>query len=185
MRTWAVAMLSVLALAGCGSDDGRASDDPTPSGTPASGGLGSDAVVALTGAQICDGVSTAAVSEAIVSEVVSAEPGTTDTAQCAYTYGGDSSTLSNVTVASMAPDDVGDRGLEDAFAYVVDLNSAPASGTEPVEVDAGDRAVRLSGESLHLGVVATGGHLLTVIATPDVTAAQVDALLRSVGSAFA
>ena len=44
---------------------------------------------------------------------------------------------------------------------------------------------RISGETLHLGVVATGGHLLTVIATPDVAAAQVDALVESVGAALA
>ena len=95
---------------------------------------------------------------------------------------------SSVAVASMRSDgDLGGRTGEDAFSYVVDLNRSLGAGTEfdEAELEVGDRAIRFTGEALHFGVLAAGGHLLTVIVpVGDASSDQVDALVSVMAGAL-
>lgn len=194
-------VVALATVSACGDETPAASTDPTGT-TPVESGttepgeateapgvdLGEAPVVALTAQQICQALPVAAASVALGTEVAQAEPSADATPQCTYSYGGDSSTLSTFTIAAQRPDDVGGRTLQDAFDYVLDLNrglAADAADVDEVEVEAGERAVRLTGEALSLVVVATGGHLLTIIATPDLDVAAVDTLAAAAATALA
>lgn len=152
--------------------------DPTSTAPTEPVDLGDEPLVELSGQEICDALSVDDATLALGTEVAQAETSESQTPQCTYTYGGDSATLSTFTVAAQRPDDVGSRGLGEAFDYVLDLNRGLAtdSGVEEVAFDAGDRAVRLTGDTLTLSVVASGGRLLTIITTPDLDATAVEAL---------
>ena len=166
---------------------GTTIDDPTddPAREPIGGG---DPIVALTSAELCERIDPAMVSDTLGLEVVGVEETMQSTPQCSIGYGLDTGVTSNVTVASMRPDDIGGRTGAEAFDYVVDVNRSIASGEEVEEStpEAGDRALRLSGSSLHLGIVAAGDHLLTVIVpASDATGEQVDDFLVALGDAVA
>ncbi len=200
--------VALVALGACGTDgsdgsDGSGASDrapvadvpssstSSPSSSPSSSptepvDLGDADLVELTGEQICAALPVATASLAVGTEVAQAEPADSETPQCTYTYGAESATLSTFTVAAQRPDDVGGRGLAEAFDYVVGLNRGLASdtGLEEADVDAGDRAVRLTGDTLTLTVVATGGHLLTIITTPDLDTTAVEALAGAAADAL-
>ena len=107
-----------------------------------------------------------------------------DTPQCSYSYG-DEGFASNLTIAWMRPEDVGGRSGGDAFAYVVELNRA-LGADEEVALDAGDDAVRLTGSTLHLGVIRVGDRVFTVtVPAGDVEREGADALVEVVARAFA
>jgi hypothetical protein len=168
-----------LAGIGCGGDD---SDEGEA--RPSASTVREAPLVALTDQQICDGLTADDVGAALGLVVTEAAPGGSSTAQCAYDYTTRSGTTSNVSVASLSPEvDLGGRTGDAAFDHVLEINRSLAAGTdaEEVDVDAGDRAVRLSGESLHFGAVAAGDHLLTVIVPAgDADGEAVDALLAVV-----
>ena len=153
-------------------------DSSSSSSSSAPVALGDEPLVPLTGDQVCAALAVDAATVAIGSEVAQAEPSAAQTPQCTYTYGGDSASLATFTVAAQRPVDVGGRGLQDAFDHVLEVNRDLAGGSdvEEAEVDAGDRAVRLTGSSLTLTVVAAAGHLLTILTTPDLDSAAVEAL---------
>lgn len=195
----AIVPLAVLSLVACGDDDSPPADDSIgdeSSGDASDGDVsdgdtltdpseptgGDGALTTLDAQDICDAVTADIVADALGTEVESAEPSTSGTQQCAYVYGGGS----NVTVASLSADEVGGAGGDAAFDRVLEINRSVAGGTDvdEAEVDAGDRAVRLTGGSLHLGIVSVDDLLLTVIAPPaDFDAEQFEALLVAVGAA--
>lgn len=188
-------MVLGLAFTACGDDE----DDPSPSATPTSAddgtqsepeesdALGSDPFTAVSGADICAGLSSDAVSTALDVDAEEGAPYDTATPQCTYSFTSDSGASSTITVASMRPDgDLGDRAGDEAFDYVLEVNRGLAADFEEVTLEAGDRSARLTGETLHLGVVATGGHLLTITVPADgVEASLVDALTDEVANTFA
>lgn len=143
-------------------------------------------LAALTAAEICASLTADAVAEATGLDVTGAEPADQSTPQCSYAYPSPSGATSNLTVASMRPEDVGDRPVAEAFAYVVDLNRSLTSGADLEEATpaAGDQAVRLSGASLHLGIVAVDDHVLTILVPAgDIEGPAADALVVAVADA--
>lgn len=205
MRT-PVATLLLLTLTGCGADVASVAETGAP-GTPPTtatastepseppeptepADLGDDPVATLTGEEVCAALPVDAASLALGTEVAQAEAADTDTPQCAYTYGADSASLATFTVAAQRPEDVGGRGLQDAFDLVVAANRTVAAedattAPEESEVAAGERALRLSSDTLTLCVVASAGHLLTVVTTPDLDATAVEALCVATADAVA
>lgn len=199
MRT-PVATLLLLTLVGCGADVASVAETGAPATPPTTAAepteptgpadLGDDPVATLTGEQICAALPVDAASLAIGTEVAQAEAADTETPQCAYTYGADSASLATFTVAAQRPEDVGDRGLQDAFDLVVAANRTvaaedAATTPEEAEVAAGQRALRLSSDTITLCVVASAGHLLTVVTTPDLDATAVEALCVASADAVA
>ncbi len=199
MRIGTAGCLSAIVLvlplaAGCGDDGGDDSSPPTTEAVADTGGDGdggslSDAeVTALTDEEICAGLSGDDVGDALGFEVTEVAVGGSSTAQCAYNYASATGGTSNISVASFAQDgELGGRSGDEAFEYVVDVNRGVAGGTdfEEVDVDAGDRAIRFSGEALHLGVLAVDGHLLTLIVPAnDADGDAVDELLAVMADRF-
>jgi hypothetical protein len=190
----AVVVLSFAPLASCGSDDGVDSDAGTSAAPPTDTDAGSDTdardtdagdeLVALSGEEICGRLSIASVAADTGLDVVRAVPDDDATPQCAYEYTNDTNGVSNLTVASMRPQDVNGLAGSDAFDVVVGINESIAGDdADSQTVSAGDAAVRLSGTSLHLGVVLVGDRLLTlVIPVDDVEVDAVDRLIASMAT---
>ena len=186
---------ALLLGAGCGDDSDDTGSNPTPSESVDDAGsnddgasLGDREITALTDQEICDGLSGAEVGAALGLDVTETAVGGSSTAQCVYNYESESGVTSNVSVASLASDiDLSGRTGDEAFDYVVGLNRGLAGGTDfdEVEPDAGDRAVRFSGEALHLGVLAVDGHILTVLVpAEDTDGDAVDDLLVAMADRF-
>ena len=176
------AVVAVVGLTACGGDDsgteGSSNDTAAPNDDDGS-------EVVLTSQEVCDALPVEVVTEAVGLSVIAAEAGDSGaTPQCAYTYESDAGGQSNLTIASMDSTAVGSLTGDDAFDFVADINRQSAGGTdvEEVDVDAGDRAVRFTGPGVHLGIVSTDGHILTVIVPIDADALAVDALLVAVAS---
>jgi hypothetical protein len=199
-----------VATAACGSDDddraAPASDttvDPSAAGAertedsePSIGDTepstsdseAATPLVPVAGADICATLTPDVVGVALGLTITGATPDDSSTPQCAYEYASGSGGTSNLTVASMRPDDVGGLAGAAAFEYVADINRSIAAGTEVDEVEPGigEQSLRLSGEALHLGVLAEGGSLFTVIVpVDDADGAQVDALLGAMAESLA
>jgi hypothetical protein len=200
VRTAAVALVAIGAFAACGgeeADERPVAGTPTASAEPSEPAestepaepvdLGDAALLTMTAEEVCAALTVDEASLAIGTEVALAEVGTAETPQCTYTYGGDSASLSTFTVAVQRPEDVDGRGLQDAFDHVLDVNvDLGGDGTvERADVEAGERGVRLGGATLALTVVASAGHLLTVLTTPDLDATDVEALAAAAADAVA
>lgn len=177
---------------GSGSaDDGTAvaADEPTgtepaDAPTPSSAGSGST-IEALTGQQICDRLPPQTVGAAIGLDVGLAEADDSGTPQCAYEYTNGAGATSNLTVASMRPDDVGGLTGNDAYEFVLDINRQVAGDTEVEEstLDAGDGATVLMGASLYLGVLRVGDRVVTLIVPAgDATPPEVEALITKMAT---
>lgn len=187
VRLLAVAV-SVGLLAACGGDDTGSSATTAGEVDTGSDDGGSEETEVLSAQELCDVVTPAIVGEALDLDITGAEAADSgSTPQCAYTYESDGGGTSNVTVASMDTTALGGRTGDAAFDYVAEVNRGVAGGTEveEVEVDAGDQALRFTGEAIHLGIVAVGGHLQTVIVPLDVDGEAVDALLVAAATAIA
>jgi hypothetical protein len=183
LRLLALAAGLALLPAACGDDD---SDGGGTTTTP----VGDDGreLVVLSAQEVCDAVPADVAGEALGLEVTAVEASDTGaTPQCAYTYESATGGPSNVTIAAMDTNAVGDRAGDEAFDYVADINRQTAGGAaiEEAEVDAGDRALRFTGPAIHLGVVAVGDNLLTVIVPLDAGTDAVDSLLVAVADAVA
>lgn len=192
-------ILSVFVLAGCGSD-GAASPthstptDPTPTDstptapppTDSTAGSVTGSLGALSGEEICGRLSLASVAADTGLDVTRAAPDDSSTPQCAYEYTNGTGGVSNLTVASMRPEDVGGLAGRDAFDFVVQINESIAGDdAENQDVSAGDAAIRLSGSSLHLGVVQVGDRVLTlIIPVDDVESDAVDRLIATMATAL-
>ncbi|MCW2815088.1 MAG: hypothetical protein JWN84_2543 [Nocardioides sp.] len=197
VRTAAVALVAIGAFAACGGEEAderpvagtptAAAEPSEPAETAEPADLGDAALLTMTAEEVCAALTVDEASLAIGTEVALAEVGTAETPQCTYTYGGDSASLSTFTVAVQRPEDVDGRGLQDAFDHVLDVNvDLGGDGTvERADVEAGERGVRLGGATLALTVVASAGHLLTVLTTPDLDATDVEALAAAAADAVA
>ncbi len=174
-----VTVIVAGALSACGSDEAAST---TPDATTAP----SDQTEALDAPTICKRLTIASVAADTGLDVVLATPDDSATPQCAYEYTNGTGGVSNLTVASMRSEDVGGETGRDAFDFVVQVNSAIAGDdAETQEVSAGDAAVRLSGSTVHLGVVQVGKRVLTVIIpVDDVESDAVDRLIGTMATAL-
>ena len=173
----------MIALTACGSDDASpGADDAAGPSTETS----AEATAPLTATEICDRLTVASVAADTGLDVLLASPDDAATPQCAYEYANDTGAVSNLTVASMRPEDVGGLTGSDAFDFVVQINETVAGeGADIQEVSAGDAAIRISGTSLQLGVVQVGDQILTVIIpTDDVEPDAVDRLIATMATAL-
>lgn len=144
--------------------------------------------IVLTGAQLCAAVPAAAAGDALGLRVEAAEAGDTATPQCTYSYANRDGEDSALTLAAARPADIDGRTGLAAFDFMVDLSRelAGPDGVTSVDLPVGDKAVRLSGGGVHTGVVASGGHLLTVtVPARDAAGEQVDTLVAQVARALA
>ncbi len=178
----ATATVVALSMSAC-SSDGDSTTTAAPATDPTSTDDG-DAAATLTGEQICERLTVDSVAADTGLDVVLATPDDSSTPQCAYEYNNDTGALSNLTVAAMRPEDVGGLTGEKAFDYVVQINESIAGpDAEKQEVSAGDAAIRLSGASLHLGVLRVGDQVLTVIIpVNDAEADGVDRLIATMAT---
>jgi hypothetical protein len=188
-----------LLLAACGGDDSgdAGSDDPTttaaPDDTSGSVDQGDDGgepsqseLEALDAQAICDAVTADIVGDALGLEVTSADTSEMSTPQCSYLFDSGSGGQSNITIASMRPEDVGDATGDEGFDYIVRVNRGVAAGTEveETEIDAGEHALLISGEALQLGVLQAGNHILTFIVPTDVEVSAAEALMQAAAVAI-
>ena len=191
-----VGVALAAALSACGSDSDSDADSGSadtadvagtePVSTSDSAVANDAALAALTSEEICERLPFDSVGAALGLDVGLGEPSSMETPQCAYTYdsGG---TTSNVTVASMRPEDVGGLSAGEAYDYVLGINRSIAgeADVEEVELDAGNGAVRISGPALHLGVVQVGDRVLTVIVPAgDAGGPEVDALIAKMSTSL-
>jgi hypothetical protein len=175
--------VAVAAVAACASDDDAAG--PTDVQVTATTTAASDAEAdAISGEEICERLTIASVAADTGLDVVRAIPDDDATPQCAYEYANDTGGVSNLTVASMRSEDVGGLTGSDAFDFVVRINESIAGdGAETHELSAGDNAIRLSGASLHVGVVQLGDRVLTlIIPVDDANSDGVDGLIATMAT---
>jgi hypothetical protein len=193
-------MLAATTFAAC-SSDGGSSDEPatvdetvgmpsvvaTPDTEPAADDADSSQSSTLTAAEICERLSIDSVAAELGLDVMNTEPDDSATPQCAYFYTNDTGATSNLTVAAMRPDDVGGATGQEAFDFVVRVNEGiSGDGAERQDIDAGDNATRLTGASLHLGVLQVGDQVYTVIVpVGDATADDIDRLLATMATTLA
>lgn len=190
----ATVALAALALTACASDDDSTSATTPPaaaSTVPADGSTTADPGASsetLTGAQICERLTVDAVAADTGLDVTKATPDDSSTPQCAYDYVKSTGETSNLTVASMRPDDVGGLSGSEAFDYVVQINKSIAGDDADVDeqkISAGDAAIRLSGESVHLGVLQVGDQVLTLIVPAgDAKTDAVNSLIATMATAL-
>jgi hypothetical protein len=191
----AATVVAATALTACGTDgasDPSTNSGPEPASTatitpdePAADG-GGNQIEALDAQTICERLAVNSVSADTGLDVVLATPDDSATPQCAFEYTNDTGGISNLTVASMRSEDVGGLAGSDAFDLVVQVNTDIAGdGAEIQDVSAGDAAVRLSGEFLHVGVVQVGNRVLVVsIPVDDVEPDGVDRLIGTMATAL-
>lgn len=166
----AAVAIAATAFNACGNDDDAGKSSPVEttatSATPAD--ATDDPTDALGAEVICERLSVTSVAADTGLDIARATPDDSATPQCAYEYTTDTGGVSNLTVASMRAEDVGGLTGRDAFDFVVEINEAIAGdGAETQEVSAGDAAIRISGASLHLGVVQVGDRVITLIIPVD------------------
>lgn len=180
-------IITVLVLCSCGSDD-VADSTVTPSSEAIVGSntAADGEATTLTGTQICERVAVESVAADLGIKVTLAEPDDSATPQCAYEYINDTGATSNLTIAAMRPEDVGGATGQDAFDYVVRINRGLAGDdADEQTIAAGDNALRLTGSSLHLGVVQLGDHVYTVVVpAADVDTEPVNRLITTITSAL-
>lgn len=196
-RSAAIAICLALAASGCGSDDtasptadsmsatesgadATTPDEPTESTTP------TGAAPTPTGAEICERLTLDAVANDLGLEVTGSEADDSGTPQCAYDYTNTTGMTSNLTVAAMRPDDVGGVSGEAAFDVVVAVNRSIAGDeADEASVAAGDHALRLTGSSLHLGVIRVGDQVfIATVAVGDAEASGVEQLMATMATAL-
>ena len=171
---------------GGGNNAGAAANAPeaaaaAPESTPVPAG---PVLGPLTAQQICDGLNASTVGTAIGQNVTAATASSEATPQCSYVYSANGTT-SNITIAYMRPaEDLGGAEGAAGYDYVVQRNRSMAPGATEQPVQAGQRALRISGTSLHLGVVLTAGRVVTVLGNASLPADAVDRLIQAAGEAF-
>jgi hypothetical protein len=190
-RSALAAIVTMVAIAGCGSDTGSEPAEVADTSAVSTAGRSADGTATdessaessatLSGAEICERLNIDSVAADLGLDVVAVEPDDTGTPQCAYDYTNASGMTSNLTVAAMRPEDVGGATGADAFDLVVDVNRGlGGDDTDVQEIDAGDGAVRMTGPALHFGVVRVGDHVYTLIVPAG--DAEVDAVDHLIGT---
>jgi len=179
------AIIVLAALSACGSDgdtggsSGSSEASVTVTDTDTDTGTG-----VLSGAVICERLSVDSVAADTGLDVTRAVPDDSATPSCAYEYNNDTGAVSNLTVASMQPADMGGLTGSEAYDFVVGINEAVAGdGAESQEVSAGDAAIRISGSGVQLGVLQVGDQVLTlIIPGADVAPDAVDQLIATMAT---
>ena len=180
-------VIGAAALTACGSDDAGDSTPVETTATPCDASDADDtddATDPLSAEVICERLTVASVTADIGLDVTRATPDDSATPQCAYEYTNESGGVSNLTVASMRAEDVGGLTGSDAFDFVVGINESIAGDdAETQDVSAGDAALRISGTSLHVGVVQVSDRVLTlIIPVDDVESDAVDSLIATMAT---
>ena len=182
------ATIALVALSACGSD-GDAGDSGDTGGSSEATVAATDTdtdtdIDVLSGAVICERLSVDSVAADTGLDVTRAVPDDSGTPQCAYEYNNDTGAVSNLTVASMQPADMGGLTGSEAYDFVVEINETVAGdGAESQEVSAGDAAIRISGSGVQLGVLQVGDQLLTlIIPGADVAPDAVDQLIATMAT---
>jgi len=182
------AIIALVALSACGSD-GDAGDSGDTGGSSEATVAATDTdtdtdIDVLSGAVICERLSVDSVAADTGLDVTRAVPDDSGTPQCAYEYNNDTGAVSNLTVASMQPADMGGLTGSEAYDFVVEINETVAGdGAESQEVSAGDAAIRISGSGVQLGVLQVGDQLLTlIIPGADVAPDAVDQLIATMAT---
>jgi len=182
------ALIALVALSACGGDgDTGGSSEATVTATATATDTDTDADAdadVLSGAVICERLSVDSVAADTGLDVTRAVPDDSGTPNCAYEYNNDTGAVSNLTVASMQPADMGGLAGSEAYDFVVGINEAAAGdGAETQEVSAGDAAIRISGSSMQLGVLQVGDQVLTlIIPAVDVGPDAVDRLIATMAT---
>jgi len=181
------AIIALVALSACGSDgdtgDTGGSSEANVAATATETETDTDTDV-LSGAVICERLSVDSVAADTGLDVTRAVPDDSGTPNCAYEYNNDTGAVSNLTVASMQPADMGGLTGSEAYDFVVGINEAVAGdGAESQEVSAGDAAIRISGSGVQLGVLQVGDQVLTlIIPGADVAPDAVDQLIATMAT---
>ena len=181
------AIIALVALSACGSDgdtgDTGGSSEANVAATETETDTDTDTDV-LSGAVICERLSVDSVAADTGLDVTRAVPDDSGTPNCAYEYNNDTGAVSNLTVASMQPADMGGLTGSEAYDFVVGINEAVAGdGAETQEVSAGDAAIRISGSGVQLGVLQVGDQVLTlIIPGADVASDSVDQLIATMAT---
>lgn|GEM_PF-2360032 len=177
------AIIALVALSACGSDGDAGDTGGSSEATVAATDTDTDIDV-LSGAVICERLSVDSVAADTGLDVTRAVPDDSGTPQCAYEYNNDTGAVSNLTVASMQPADMGGLTGSEAYDFVVEINETVAGdGAESQEVSAGDAAIRISGSGVQLGVLQVGDQLLTlIIPGADVAPDAVDQLITTMAT---
>jgi len=186
------ATIALVALSACGSDgdpgdtgDTGGSSEATVAATDTDTDIDTDTDTdVLSGAVICERLSVDSVAADTGLDVTRAVPDDSGTPNCAYEYNNDTGAVSNLTVASMQPADMGGLTGSEAYDFVVGINEAVAGdGAETQEVSAGDAAIRISGSGVQLGVLQVGDQVLTlIIPGADVASDSVDQLIATMAT---
>ncbi len=175
-------VVATAAIAACGdASDGDASTGPESAPTVLTT---ADQAETMSGEVICERLSVASVTSDTGLDITRSSPATTPTPNCSYEYTTDAGGLSTLTVSSMRADDVDALTGTDAFGLVVnDSESVAGAPVDTQEVSAGDAAVRISGASMHVGVVQLGERvLMVVIPVDDVETDAVDRLIATMAT---
>jgi len=182
------ALIALVALSACGGDgDTGGSSEATVTATATATATDTDTDAdadVLSGAVICERLSVDSVAADTGLDVTRAVPDDSGTPNCAYEYNNDTGAVSNLTVASMQPADMGGLTGSEAYDFVVGINEAVAGdGAETQEVSAGDAAIRISGSGVQLGVLQVGDQVLTlIIPGADVASDSVDQLIATMAT---
>ncbi|MEX0875373.1 MAG: hypothetical protein WD646_02295 [Actinomycetota bacterium] len=163
-----------------GRSQGDAANDGRGSGRSSPGDLSAD--------EICDRIPADDVEAALGISPVVASPSSTATPQCSYVFETDDGTRSDATIAALRrQEDLGGRRGEEAFDYVVDLNSSASRDADltRTELSVGDRAILLSGGNLHFGVIQLGPRIATTIVSARAADAVAAADLTRLASVLA
>lgn len=207
-RHVAASILMLALLVGCGGSSSRpeatsesaAGDEGGPAarnraaevgGEQQNGGDESDREGSdrdeLTAAEICRRIAGSEVADALGVDSTEGSPSTSATPQCSYVFATDGGGRSDATVAVLRTnEDLEGREGRDAFDYVVKLNrDASRSELDVTEMSIGDRAVLISGNTLHFGVVQLGTRIVTTIVSSRVADAKGAIALSRLTSALA
>jgi len=179
------AIIALVALSACGSDGDTGGSGGSSEATVAATATDTDTDTdVLSGAVICERLSVDSVAADTGLDVTRAVPDDSGTPQCAYEYNNDTGAVSNLTVASMQPADMGGLTGSEAYDFVVKINETVAGdGAESQEVSAGDAAIRISGSGVQLGVLQVSDQLLTlIIPGADVAPDAVDQLIATMAT---
>jgi len=180
----AAAILAIIALSACGSDGGTGDTGDAGGSSEATDTDTDTDTDVLSGAVICERLSVDSVAADTGLDVTRAVPDDSGTPQCAYEYNNDTGAVSNLTVASMQPADMGGLTGSEAYDFVVKINETVAGdGADSQEVSAGDAAIRISGSGVQLGVLHVGDQVLTlIIPGADVAPDAVDQLIATMAT---
>ena len=181
MKTRVILTAAIIVLSACGSDGDTGGTGGSSEANVAATDTDTDV---LSGAVICERLSVDSVAADTGLDVTRAVPDDSGTPNCAYEYNNDTGAVSNLTVASMQPADMGGLTGSEAYDFVVGINEAVAGdGAETQEVSAGDAAIRISGSSMQLGVLQVGDQVLTlIIPAVDVGPDAVDRLIATMAT---